>query len=226
MNVNETAPDGPRRRTQAERSEETRSALVAAARPLFAARGYAAVGTEEIVKAAGLTRGALYHHFADKRELFDAVYVSVEAELTERIAAGALASGADSPLAAMRAAAEMFLQACADPEVQRIALLDGPAVLGWDRWREVGAEYGLGLIEASVGAAIEVGEIAEQPVRPLAHVLLGALDEAAMLVARSEDPEAARSEVGQTLDSLLAGLSRDGDGSSRGTDGDGSSRGT
>jgi AcrR family transcriptional regulator len=194
-------------RTQAERSETTRAALIDAARVLFAEHGYAGVGTEEIVRAAGVTRGALYHHFEGKRNLFEAVYVQIEKELAERIAAGALAANADSPLAAMRAGAEMFLQACTEPEAQRIVLLDGPAVLGWDRWREIAAEYGLGLIEASLQAAIDAGAIASQPVRPLAHVLMGALDEAAMLVGRAEDPEAMRLEVGRTLDTLLAALS-------------------
>jgi AcrR family transcriptional regulator len=196
------------RRTQAERSGATRAALIAAARPLFAERGYAEVGTEEIVRAAGVTRGALYHHFDGKRELFEAVYVQIEVELTEQIASGALRAGAAEPLEAMRAGAEMFLDACTVPEVQRIALLDGPAVLGWDRWREIGAEHGLGLIEATLQAAIDSGAVAEQPVRPLAHVLMGALDEAAMLVARAEDPAAARAEVGGTLDTLLSGLAR------------------
>ena len=195
------------KRTQAERSEATREALVAAARPLFAERGYAGVGTEEIVRAAGVTRGALYHHFEGKRELFAAVYEQIESELAERIASGALAAGAASPLEAMRAGAEMFLAACTEPEAQRIVLLDGPSVLGWDRWREIAAEHGLGLIEASLRAAVDAGAIAEQPVRPLAHVLMGALDEAAMLVARADDPERMRIEVGRTLDSLLDGLS-------------------
>jgi AcrR family transcriptional regulator len=214
MNVNSesgnegnSAPAAPSRRTQAERSESTRGALIAAARVLFAERGYAGVGTEEIVRAAGVTRGALYHHFDGKRELFEAVYERVEVELAERIATGALAANASSPMEAMRAGAEMFLQACTEPEAQRIALLDGPSVLGWDRWREIAAEHGLGLIEASLQAAIDEGAIEPQPVRPLAHVLMGALDEAAMLVARSEDPEAMRVEVGRTLDSLLAALS-------------------
>jgi len=194
------------RRSQAERSESTRGALIAAARSLFAERGYAGVGTEEIVRAAGVTRGALYHHFAGKRELFEAVYERVEAELAERIALGALSAKAESPLEAMRAGAEMFLQACTEPEAQQIALLDGPSVLGWDRWREIAAEHGLGLIEGTLQAAIEAGAIPDQPVRPLAHVLMGALDEAAMLVARAEDSERTRVEVGRTLDSLLAGL--------------------
>ena len=195
------------KRTQAERSEATREALIEAARSLFAERGYAGVGTEEIVRAAGVTRGALYHHFGGKRDLFEAVYERVEAELAQRIASGALDAGAAAPLEAMRAGAEMFLQACTEPEAQQIALLDGPSVLGWDRWREIAAEHGLGLIEGTLQAAVDAGAIPEQPVRPLAHVLMGALDEAAMLVARAEDPGAMRAEVGHTLDRLIAALS-------------------
>jgi AcrR family transcriptional regulator len=196
------------KRTQAERSEATRTALIDAARGLFAEHGYAEVGTEEIVRAAGVTRGALYHHFDGKRELFEAVYELIEIELAERIAVGALAANAKSPLEAMRAGSQMFLAACTEPAVQQIALLDGPSVLGWDRWREIAAEHGLGLIEASLQAAIDAGAIEAQPVRPLAHVLMGALDEAAMLVARAADPETMRAEVGRTFDSLLDGLSR------------------
>jgi AcrR family transcriptional regulator len=209
MNVNRDDVRAPRspRRTQAERSETTRQALIEAARALFAEHGYAGVGTEEIVRAAGVTRGALYHHFDGKRGLFEAVYERVERELAERIASGALAGGAAEPLDAMRAGAEMFLQACTEPEAQQIALLDGPSVLGWDRWREIAAEHGLGLIEATLQAAVEAEAIPKQPVRPLAHVLMGALDEAAMLVARADDPERMREEVGHTLDSLLAALS-------------------
>jgi hypothetical protein len=100
----------------------------------------------------------------------------------------------------------MFLRACTAPEVQRIVLLDGPSVLGWDRWREIAAEHGLGLIEATLQAAVDAGAIAPQPVRPLAHLLMGALDEAALLVARSDQPEEALVEVSETLDSLLAAL--------------------
>jgi AcrR family transcriptional regulator len=195
------------KRTQVERSEATRNALIEAARALFAERGYADVGTEEIVRAAGVTRGALYHHFDGKRDLFEAVYERIEAELAQRIASGALGGGVAEPLEAMRAGAETLLRACTEPEVQRIALLDGPAVLGWDRWREIAAEHGLGLIEGTLQAAVEAGAIPEQPIRPLAHLLMGALDEAAMLVARAEDPERMRVEVGRTVDTLLAALS-------------------
>jgi AcrR family transcriptional regulator len=214
MNVNEEDGSGKavrasERRTQSERSHSTRAALVTAARSLFAEHGYGGVGTEEIVRTAGVTRGALYHHFSGKRDLFQAVYEQIETELAERIATGALAASAEDPVAAMRAGAEMFLQACTEPEPQRIALIDGPAVLGWDRMREIAAEHGLGLIEASLQAAIDAGAIADQPVRPLAHVLLGALDEAALLVARAEDPERMQAEVGRTLDSLIAALAID-----------------
>jgi len=192
------------RRSQAERSQATREALIAAARPLFAKRGYADVGAEEIVRDAGLTRGALYHHFGGKKELLAAVYEQIEEELVQRIASEAL--GATDPIEALQAGMEMFLDACLEPDVQRIVLLDSPAVLGWERWRDIAARYGLGLVEGTLGAAMESGAIAEQPVRPLAHVLMGAMDEAAMLVARSDDPAATRTEVAATLRSLLAGL--------------------
>ena len=194
------------RRTQEERSEATRAALIAAARPLFAERGYAGVGTQEIVRAAGVTRGALYHHFAAKPQLFEAVYEQVERELTEKIAAGAL--GGSDPMDALRAGTDMFLDACVEPEVQRIVLLDAPAVLGWERWREIAADHGLGLVEAALGAAMDSGAIARQPLAPLAHVMMGALDEAAMLVARADDTDAARAEVGATLHGILEGLAR------------------
>lgn len=194
------------RRTQEERSESTRAELISAARGLFAKRGYANVGTEEIVRAAGVTRGALYHHFAGKPALLEAVYEQVERELTEKIAAAAL--GGSDPLEALRAGTEMFLDACLEPEVQRIVLLDAPAVLGWERWREIAADHGLGLVEAALGAAMEAGMIGRQPLRPLAHVMMGALDEAAMLVARADDTDAARAEVGATLSSIVEGLAR------------------
>jgi AcrR family transcriptional regulator len=195
-----------KRRTQAERSAATRGALVAAARRLFAERGYAAVGTPEVAAAAGVTRGALYHQFTGKADLFRAVYEQVEREVTERIGELMASAGASDPLAALNAGAEAFLDAVADPEVQRIALLDAPAVLGWDTWREIGLKYGLGMTEAALRAAIDAGRIADQPVRPLAHVLLGALDEAALYVARAEDPVAARAEMGPLFARLLGGL--------------------
>jgi AcrR family transcriptional regulator len=187
-----------------ERSRVTREKLLAHARELFGERGYAAVGTEEIVRAAGLTRGALYHQFADKEALFAAVVEAVEAETTERVAAQA--AGAADPLEALRSGGRAFLALCADPHVERILLLDAPAVLGWDRWREIGLRHGLGLVTGVLEAGMEAGVIARQPSTALAHLLIGALDEGAMLVARAGDRDATRAEVDAVMDRLLSAL--------------------
>jgi AcrR family transcriptional regulator len=190
---------------QEQRSRATRDGLLHAARALFAERGYAGVGTEEIVRAAGVTRGALYHQFRDKEQLFEAVFEQVEAETTQRIAEGALAA-ASGPVAALRAGARAFLAVCAEPEIERIILLDAPAVLGWERWREIGFRHGLGLIVGVLQAGMDAGAIAQQPITPLAHLLLGAMDEGALYIARAQDPETARAEVEQIIDRLIAGL--------------------
>lgn len=191
---------------QAERSEATRAKLVAAARRLFARRGYADVGTEEIVRRAKVTRGALYHHFDDKRDLFRAVHQQVEAELTETIAAQLAAAGTQDPIEVLIGGMRTFLDACTDPEVQRIALMDAPAVLGWAEWRSIEEKYGLGLVTAALEMAIEAGALRPQPVRPLAHVLLAAMSEAGMLIATADDDSAARDEVESALIALLEGL--------------------
>ena len=191
---------------QAERSEATRAKLVAAARRLFARRGYADVGTEEIVRRAKVTRGALYHHFDDKRDLFRAVHQQVEAELTKTIAAQLAAAGTQDPIEVLIGGMRTFLDACADPEVQRIALMDAPAVLGWAEWRSIEEKYGLGLVTAALEMAIEAGALRPQPVRPLAHVLLAAVSEAGMLIAPADDDSAARDEVESALIALLEGL--------------------
>jgi AcrR family transcriptional regulator len=194
------------RRTQAQRSAATRDALVVAARRLFAAEGFGGVGTEAIVRAAGLTRGAMYHQFADKGELFAAVFEAVEAEATQRVAQAVVAGGSTDPIEAMKLSAHTWLDVCADPEVHRIVLLEAPAVLGWERWRELGLRYGLGLVRGLLEHAMSVGRIRPQPVTPLAHVLIGALDEAAMYVARAAEPEQARAEVAAVIDDLVAAL--------------------
>jgi AcrR family transcriptional regulator len=205
MNVNEDIE--PRGGRQAARSAATRAKLVGAARRLFAARGFAAVGTEEIVRAAGVTRGALYHHFRDKEALFAAVYEEVERELAEDMSARALATMAErGPWAALELGADLWLDASASEEVQRIVLLDGPAVLGWEAWREIAERYGVGLVEAVLQAAIDAGELEPAPVRPLALVLLAALDELALFLARSPDQEEARAQAGVVLERVLRAL--------------------
>jgi AcrR family transcriptional regulator len=198
MNVN--------RRTQADRTAGTRAALIAAARPLFTEHGFGDVGTEAIVQAAGVTRGALYHQFGDKRGLFEAVFESVEAQSTQAVADAVLASGATDPLGALEAGADAWLDICKDPEVHRIVLLEAPSVLGWARWRELGLQYALGLVEGLLAQAIAQGQIRAQPTRPMAHVLIGAIDEAALYAARAEDPDAATDAVRDVVRQLLAAL--------------------
>ena len=189
------------------RSEATRRQLVTAARALFGARGYASVGTEEIVRAAGVTRGALYHHFRDKADLFAAVAEEVEAEIVERIAAEATGAAAD-PVDALRSGARLFLDTCAEPEVERIILLDAPAVLGWEAWRDLAGRYGLGLVKFALQSAMDAGAIVPQPVVPLAHVLIGALDECALYIAGAEDPAEAREQCAAIFDRILDSVTR------------------
>ena len=190
------------------RSETTRRQLVSAARTLFGARGYTDVGTEEIVRAAGVTRGALYHQFRDKADLFAAVAEDVEAEIADRIAAGAAQAAAD-PVGVLRAGARLFLDACAAPEVERIILLDAPAVLGWQAWRDLAGRYGFGLVQLALQSAIDAGAIVALPVDPLAHVLIGALDECALYVSGAEDPAAARQECTAIFDRILRSITPD-----------------
>jgi AcrR family transcriptional regulator len=191
---------------QAARSEATRAKLVKVARELFAKRGYADVGTEEIVKRARVTRGALYHHFEDKRDLFRAVHEQLEAELTQEIAGQIAEAGTQDPVEVLAQGTRTFLEASTRPEVARITLMDAPAVLGWQEWRRIEEEYGLGLVIAALEMGMEAGALRRQPVRPLAHVLLAGMGEAGMVIANAADPEAARAEVEQALLAILEGL--------------------
>ncbi|HEY3880835.1 MAG TPA: TetR/AcrR family transcriptional regulator [Trebonia sp.] len=194
------------RRTQADRSATTRDALIAAARQLFAEQGFADVPTDAIVAAAGVTRGALYHQFADKTALFDAVVEAVEADIARRLADEVAAAGISDPIEAMRCAVSTWLDICVEPEIHRIALIDGPSVLGWARWREVCKRHVFGLVQALLTQALELGAIRPQPVQPLAHVLMGAGDEAALYVAEAADHAQARAEMIAVLDQLVGGM--------------------
>ena len=207
MKVNDPiAAASPSRRTQAERTAATRALLIGAGRKLFADKGFADVSTQAIVAAAGVTRGALYHQFADKAGLFAAVYEEVERDLVADIADEIMHSQPLDPLEAMRLGARLFLDRCAAPDVQRIVLIDAPAVLGWDQWRAVGVKYALGVIEGMLAHAIADGAIPEQPLRPTAHVLLGALDEAALYVSRAGDRDRARKDMDAVCDRLISGI--------------------
>ncbi|HEX2038099.1 MAG TPA: TetR/AcrR family transcriptional regulator [Acidimicrobiales bacterium] len=192
------------RRTQAERSAATRAALLRAARRLFTEKGFFATGREEIAQAAGVTRGALYHHFAGKEELFRAVLEELEQEVLARVAEQAVKAA--DPLDQLAIGSAAYLDAAMDPAVQRICLLDGPSVLGWDTRQELAETYGMGLIRQVLLEAMEAGHIERRPVEPLAHVLMAGLHEAAMYVARSPNPRKARNEVGAVVERIVGGL--------------------
>jgi AcrR family transcriptional regulator len=190
--------------TRDERADETRRELLRVARELFAERGYAGVGTEEIVARAGLTRGALYHHFQGKRDLFRAVHEQLEEELVAEITARL--AGVTDPDVLLEAGVRAFLDSCTDRRRVRVTLIDAPTVLGWSKWREIDERHGLGLVNAALGNAMDAGAIARQGVRPLAHLIIAALGEAALLIANADDPAAMRRQVEPALLALVRGL--------------------
>jgi AcrR family transcriptional regulator len=190
--------------TKAEQSDATRKALVAAARQLFAEHGFADTGTEAVVQAAGVTRGALYHHFKDKTALFQAVYEDLEQELVARVEAKV--AGLTDPLRVLYKGSEAFLDACLDPAVLRVVLLEGPSVLGWEKWREIDQAYGLGMIRAVLEMAMAAGAIRPAPLDALAHIFLGGLMEGSMLLANSADRTKTRKDVGKAVAAFIDGL--------------------
>ena len=190
---------------RAEQAEGTRSALIEAARPLFAERGFADVATEEIVAAARVTRGALYYHFEDKRDLFRAVYAEVDRELIQGVAQVALS--VEDPWERLIAGCDAFLDACVDPALQRIVFLDAPSVLGWREWHEAAEQASaLGVVEFGLQEAADAGIVALANVNVFAHLVLGALNEAGMFIAHSEDPKGSRDDVAVAMRELLDGM--------------------
>ena len=190
-------------RTKAAQRKATIRQLLQVGREIFAAEGYAGAATEEIARRAGVTRGALYHHFAGKEALFAAVLTAVQHDVAGRVAA---ATDDTDPWAQLRAGCHAFLAASLDPTVQRIMLLDGPAVLGWENWRALDAEHSMRLLREGLEALIAQGLIAPQPVEALTHLLSGAMNEAALWIARSTQTEQALAEATAALDRLLDGL--------------------
>jgi len=190
----------------AQRSEATRAALVDAARRLFVDKGYFATGTEEIVAEARVgTRGALYHHFEGKQALFQAVFEAIETDLVTVAANDGVAGTA---LDRLKAGLLGFLEAAATRrDVQQVLLIDGPAVLGWQEWRALEEKFGLGAIRALLDQALSEGAIAPQPLDALAHILLAAVDEAALYIANASNPSAAKQEAIAAMDRLLGGIS-------------------
>jgi AcrR family transcriptional regulator len=186
----------------------TRASLVAVARERFAAKGFADVSIDEIVQGARVTKGALYHHFADKLALFRAVVEAMEAELAAHVRA--TAAGAGKPWAQLVAGCHAFLDAYLARDVQQILVLDAPSVLGWKAWCEIDKAHGLGVLEELLTAAAEAGMVEPQPVEAAAQLLLGAINVGGRVIASATDTRASRTTVGDTVERLLSGLRRNG----------------
>ncbi|MET8776794.1 TetR/AcrR family transcriptional regulator [Nocardia sp. NPDC004654] len=188
---------------RAQQREETRRALLRASRRLFAAKGYGAVGLSEIVAATGVTKGALYHNFASKAELFRAVLEQVQQEVGERVAAAA--DPASDAWTQLVSGCEAFLATCTDPEIQRIMLIDGPAVLGWHEWRALDEANSARHLGEALRLLVDTGVLAPQPIAPLTHLLSGAMNEAALWLTTASEPDAL-DQTTTALRALLEGL--------------------
>jgi AcrR family transcriptional regulator len=186
------------------RGEATRSQLIEVATRLFADRGYEDTSIQAVLREAGVSRGSLYHHFASKEALFQAVANDVETSVgTQTLAA---AGGIVEPVAALRAGFLAWIRLAGDPVVRRILLIDAPSVLGWERWRSMEEDHALGLIRVVLQAIAEEGRLRPELVGTLAHVLLASVNEVALLVARSDDREAAMQAGADAIDELLKRL--------------------
>lgn len=189
---------------KAEQSRETQDRLIKVAKELFTSKGYAGTAMEDLVAKAGMTRGALYHQYADKRDLFRAVFEAVEAELGQQLAM-AVAAETD-PWGMLRAGARAFLASATEPAMRQIVLIDGPAVLGWEEWRRIDSQHSLGMVRMIFEANIAAGNIPPQPVEPLAHLIVGALNEAALAVAAAGDAAGARESFASSMEGVLDAL--------------------
>ena len=192
-----------------ERGQATREQLVAVARRLFGELGYEGTSIEAVLRDSAVSRGALYHHFADKQALLEAVLEAVDADAARRTTEAAIRASADSadPVEALRAGCEAWVRIAGEPEVRRIALVDAPGVVGWARWREIDARYGFGNVKLALAAVAETGRLDPDLVDLSAHMLMAALNEVALIVAQSDDPataDRARTAVDQLITRFLA----------------------
>ena len=191
---------------------ETQKTLRREARKIFAKKGYSGANTNELVQRARVTKGALYHHFANKRDLYHAVVEDLEQELVERLeeaaaAAAAKSAGAgDEPWDRLSAMCRAYLDACRDPALARMLVLEAPVVLGWKTWCDLEQKYEVAAFARCLEEANRDAGALREPAETLAQVILGALTTGARVIATAADPEAARGEVQKTIDRLIAGL--------------------
>ena len=195
----------PRATSRATKGADTRATLIAVARQLFGARGFADTSLDDVVAEAGVTKGALYHHFRGKEDLFAAVYEVVQRDVSDRVVTEFLRP---DPWEALQVGCELWIEAHLDPAVQRIVMRDARSALGWETVRDVEARYSAVSLRGVLRRAVRVGIIEPLPLRPLALVLSGALTEACFYVADAEDRDAARAEISALVTRLLVGLLR------------------
>jgi len=199
-------------RLRAEHAEATRRAVLAAARSLFGRNGYAQTSVDEIADAARVTKGAVYHHFANKQALFRAVYAQTGADAQDRvIQAGGLAGAEAQPVDQIVAMMSAYLDASLDPEFRRIILIDGPAVVGFDPETEAAAaqQPGMQALRSFIAASMAHGQLIELDPMQLTELIGGMAWLAGSVIARAADPEAARASLGRALDAMLRGLAPD-----------------
>ena len=189
---------------KAEQAARTKDALEAVARELFETRGFAAVSAEEIVGAAGVTRGALYHHYGGKEGLFEAVAEAAMQRLHDKLLRAA--APATDALEGLKQGARRFLELSSEPRTQRVLFVDAPVVMGWQRWRQMDARYGFGLILRALDVAVAQGRMRAASREVVAHLLLSAMIEASMLVANSSQKASARAEAEAVVGRLIDGL--------------------
>ena len=187
-----------------EQGHATRAALIDVATQLFAAHGYDGTAIPAVLQAAGVSRGALYHHFESKEALFEAVLVSVEARVLAKVTRSAGAAG--DPLDALRRGCAAYLAMCRDPMVRQISLVDAPSVVGWQRWREIDEQHAFGLVKAAIAAISADGQVKPEQVDVMAHMVLAALLEVALLVARADEGRLAIRRGQEAFDELLTAL--------------------
>jgi len=187
---------------------DARERLVAVATELFGERGYYQTGTEEIVRRSGVTRGSLYHHFADKAALFEEVFDRADQLVSSRVraAANAATERGEDPWSVFLAGWDAVLDTALDKPLQRIRVIDAPAVLGWQRWQQRNARYTIANIEAGLVRLLEHAVLAPQPVAPLAVLLMGISNQAVAAIAEAEDPLQARQDIGAAVRRLVEGL--------------------
>jgi AcrR family transcriptional regulator len=187
-----------------ERGQATREQLITVATQLFASRGYEGTSIDAVQQGAGVSRGSLYHHFASKDALFEAVLEEIEARVGNEVVAAA--AGTADPVAGLRAGCLAWVRLAGDPVVQRILLIDAPSVLGWERWRAMEEAHALGLMKAALQEIADDGRLSPGLVNMFAHALLASVNEVALLVARSDQPDAAMKEGTDAVDALLLRL--------------------